>query len=140
MKKKSFISKPFSMVLAFILALFLLANIISSQTISPLYSGVVNENEAAVVAYLKKIKTLPIFPSQLAYYQTIYGPSLAQQVNLQDLQLKYQISRFKKGLQLNPYSRDVLYNLYLLYSDKEDKQMAQEYLRRAQAVDPNLPN
>ena len=140
MKKKSFVNKPLNILLAFILIIFLLFNILASQAISSLYVGVVNDNRNSIVEFLKRIKPLPIFQSQLDHYKNIYGKTIEQEVYAQDIRVNNKIIQLEKLLALNPESRDVLYNLYILYSEKGNRQKAQEYLRKAQEIDPNINN
>ncbi len=125
-------------IVSIFLLFFLVSNIIFSQTISPLFSQVVNGDKKAVIEYLKKIKSQSEFKKELEYYKNTYGVEIEQQVFEEDRKREEKIKEYKLVLQKNSKSRDVLYGLYLLYQSKGDNRQAQGYLEMAKEVDPTI--
>jgi hypothetical protein len=125
-------------VTVFLLLVFLLLNIVFSQLISPLYVRLINNDEQAVTEYLKKIKTLPNFRSELLNYQTIFGKQLVNEVFKEEKERKTMETILEKQLELNPKARDVLYGLYLLYKADSNNNRANYYLGQAKQVDPSI--
>src|SRR3990167_6553743 len=128
------------LLLGVFLFLFLLFNLISSHLISPLYFKLLKEDKAAVVGFLRKIKKLPVFLSFLEINKKIYGNSFEQEVLAPDIKRNKLIEDYELLLLKNPKSRDLLYNLYLLYQEDGNEIRAEEYLRRAKEIDPTLEN
>ena len=126
------------LLLGIFLFLFLLFNLITSQLISPLYFKLLKEDKAAVVGFLRKIKKLPVFLSFLEINKKIYGNSFEQEVLAPDIKRNKLIEDYELLLLKNPKSRDLLYNLYLLYQEDGNEIRAEEYLRRAKEVDPSI--
>lgn len=58
------------------LFVFLLANIFSSQLVSPLYFQLVKEDKNAVIAFLERIKHLPSFLPLLETNKNIFGSAI----------------------------------------------------------------
>ena len=127
------IIKTFAIIFLFS---FLIFNLVLSQLISPLYFQLVKEDKKTVASFLNKIKNLTIFPSFLEMNKKIYGNSLEQDVFAEDNKRKETIAEFESLLQKNPQSRDILYNLYLLYNEDGNKTKAAEYLMKAKEIDP----
>lgn len=117
------------------LTAFLAFNLIYSQNISPFYLSVVNEEKTAIVNYLKTIRTLPDFKSQILEYQKIYGKNIKDEALLEDRQKDQMIKELRALLNYNPNNRDILYSLYLIYKNQDNAQ-AQTYLNKAKAIDP----
>ena len=55
-----------------------------------------------------------------------------------DKKRKETMAEFESLLQKNPKSRDLLYNLYLLYNEDGNKIKAEEYLKKAKEIDPTV--
>jgi tetratricopeptide (TPR) repeat protein len=136
--KKIFSTKILNILIAFIFFLFLLANISYSQNISPLYWKLVNDEKEAVIDYLKKIKPLPFFKTELKKFTNIFGKKIVDDVFFEDEQRKIKIKKLEAVLQKNPKSRDVLYALSKLYQEDGNERLAKEYFKKAKEVDPNL--
>lgn len=117
---------------------YLFVSILFSQLISPLYFQLVKEDKTAVISFLNKIKNFPVFPSFLEMNKNTYGPSLEQEVFAENIKRKETIAEFEALLDKNQKSRDILYNLYLLYKEDGNGAKAEEYLNRAKEVDPAL--
>ncbi|NCO23496.1 tetratricopeptide repeat protein [Candidatus Kuenenbacteria bacterium] len=134
------IKSPILFFSVFFLTVFLIINIIGSQTISPLYFSVLNEDKNTTVIYLKKTMPLPFFQAELDKYKVIYGDEIEKQVFAEKYQRQQQISTLEVLLQKNPQARDVLYTLYQLYLADGKTNNAQEYLKKAQQIDPMIKN
>ncbi len=116
----------------------LVLNIISSQNISGLYFRLVNGQRKAAVEYLKNIKDLPQFQEDLGRQKAFFGQNIESAVFQEETYRKQRVKELEAVLKRNPQARDVLYALYILYNAEGNKQIADEYLRKAQEVDPNL--
>lgn len=117
---------------------FLIFNFVASQNISSLYFQLAEEDRVAVVNFLSKIKNLPSFNSFLQMNKNIYGNSLAEDVFAESVKRKQSIKEYELLLQKNLLSRDVLFNLYLLYQADGNQIKAEEFLDRAKKIDPSL--
>jgi len=137
-KVKSQKSKIFTFLFVILIFAFLFLNLLYSQLISPLYSQFIEENKNATVDYLKRIKTLPSFKTQLSVFENIYGKTIKEEVFREDLTRNEKIKKLEQVLEKNPKARDVLYSLYQLYWEKGDKITAEKYLKQAKEVDPNI--
>ena len=118
--------------------LFLILNLVFSQTISPLYFQLVTENKKATLSFLEKIKQLPFFERELKNAEKVYGQGVYDEVFKSERERKLKIKNLEQALEKNSLSRDVLYSLYLLYKDHGDESKAQEYFNRAKTIDPNI--
>lgn len=121
-----------------VICIFLLLNIFLSQFISPLYFQMMNENQKIFVYYLKSIRSLPQFSSELLRLKNTYGNELQNDVYSKEIEEKRMIQKYEQILDKNMYSRDILYSLFFLYDQTGDKKVAQEYLNRAKTIDPSL--
>jgi len=121
-----------------LLFFFLFLNVFFSQNISPLYYSFVTEDKKAAVEFLKSIKNTDYFSEELNKYKNIYGPNIESLVFAQDTQRKQKIINVEAALEKNQKARDVLYDLYLLYSEDGNEIRAQEYLKQAREVDPDV--
>ncbi len=128
--------QPF--IIGFLLLIFLLLNIVTSQTVSSLYYEIINDKEAPVASFLKKIRFLPEFANIFKMNKNIYGPSLANDVFQDQKQRQDLIKKFEQALSQNPQSPEALYNLSLLYRKEGDPIKANDYLNRAKEIDPLL--
>lgn len=132
-------SKFYFLIALFIFLLVLVSlNIYSSQAISPLYTQLVNEKYQAVVDYVKKIRSTPEFSFFLETNKKIYGSGIENDVFIEESQKKEQIRTLEEALIKNPKARDVLLRLSNLYKELGNDSKAEEYLKRAREVDPNL--
>lgn len=125
-------------LLALFAFVFLLINIVSSQSISSIYFQLINDDKKATVEYLKKIKNLPDFKEELSRYQAVLGEQIKHEVFIEDEQRQQQIKKLEALLEKNPKARDVLYNLCLLYQQAGDKIKANKYLKKTVDVDPTI--
>lgn len=136
--RKNIINYLLPCLSVFLLVLFLILNLHSSQNISYLYEKLINSNKKATIEYLKKIKSLSIFQKELKKFTNIFGKSIVKEVFFDDQQRKIKIKKLEEVLKKNPQSRDVLISLAILYQEDGNDQLAKEYLKKAKEVDPIL--
>lgn len=117
---------------------FLFLNLVSSQTISPYFFGFVNNDRAATVGFLQKIKDLPDYQNILKMHDIIYGKSIRAEIYSEESKKKALINNLEQQLFINPKARDILYSLYQLYLTEGDKNKSNYYLQRAKEVDPSI--
>lgn len=117
---------------------FLIINLISSQTISSIFFKFVNNDRAATVSFLQKIKDLPDYQNILRMHDNIYGKSIRAEINSEESKKKALINNLEQQLAINPKARDILYSLYQLYLAEGDKNKADYYLQQAIEVDPSI--
>lgn len=122
----------------FFLGLYLLFNIVVSQMIPDLYFRLVDGNQTAVVKYLRQIRPLSQFKTELAKYRQIYGVKIDNYVFADENEQAVAINKYEAVLQKNPQSVTALYNLSLLYGEKRNKQQAEKYSRMAKELDPTI--
>ncbi|MBI3366673.1 hypothetical protein HY041_03540 [Candidatus Roizmanbacteria bacterium] len=120
------------------IGVFLFFNILLSQLVSPLYYQMMNENEKATVSYIQSLHNLPLFSSEFLKFKRVFGKGFENDIFAHELQQEMMIKNFEQILDKSPYSKDILYRLYLLYSKKGDKIQAGKYLKQAKELDPNL--
>jgi len=121
---------------------FLFLNFVFSQLISPLYLRFVNNDKKATISFLQKIKTLSEYQKILEMNDSIYGQTIREEIFQQENKKKVMTNNLEQQLTINPKARDILYSLYQLYLAEGDKNRANDYLKRAKAIDPsvNWPN
>lgn len=122
----------------FLLFLFLGVNIFFSQNINNLFNEVINFNEKSVIDFLKKIKNEKYFQNQLLYFENIFQKPLKNEVFREENERNEKIKKLEQILEKNPYSRDILYSLSLLYQQKGDEKKAKEYLKIINEIDPEI--
>lgn len=137
LKQRLISFKELALIIFFIILLtYLIANIYSSQSISSLFIGVVNDEKPVVIEYLKKIKNLPIFKQDLKNFSQVFGKNIIKEVLKEEEETKIKIKQLELALKKNPNSPQIFYALSILYNNLGDKNKAQEYLKKAQAIDP----
>lgn len=124
--------------LMFFLMIFLGLNIFSSQNLSPIFFGIVNNDKNKTIDFLRNIRKLPEFDKQLKYFGSIYGTSINSEVFEEELKRDHEIKQLEQVLKKSYQSRDVIYRLYELYLEKGDKTKAEKYLKLAKKIDPNI--
>lgn len=127
-------------LLFIILSMYLGANIISSQQISPLLGKLQKRDFDGTVLFLRSLKDHPSFSSEFSRYKSVYGERLSTYVFHEAAVREATIKKLEVILTKNPESRDVLYQLSINYENQGDKKRADEYLKRALVVDPEVTN
>ena len=117
---------------------FVMINLAASQNISSLYFRMINEEKQVVATYLTDIRKLPLFSSELIRYKNKYGQEVEKEVFKIEEARRKNIIKLEGALKDNPSSRDLLYNLSVLYHEAGDEAKAGEYLKRAKEIDPNV--
>ncbi len=117
---------------------FLIINILSSQMVSSLYFGLVNNNQSAVISYLRLIRQTPEFSSEALKFDTIYNKPLSSMIFHEEKQRNIMIQNLEQLLIFNPYSRDILYALYKENLLAGNRARAENYLHRVQDIDPSI--
>jgi len=120
------------------LSLLLIANIVFSQNIRPLYFYLINEDKRGVIDFLKQTISLPYFNGLLTINKNIYGNSVEDEVFSRTREREKQIARLESALKINPSARDVLYGLYLLNLADNNQEKAEGWLSKAREVDPDV--
>jgi len=138
--KHKIIKQYLKIYLCVLVFLILILNIISSQSISFIYFKFVNNDKPLTIAFLQKIKTLPEYEKILEMNNNIYGSTVKAEIIRQENTKKDLINNLKQQLTINPKARDVLYSLYQLNLAEGNTTKANNYLRQAKAVDPNIIN
>ena len=132
------ISKIFEFLFIVLIFIFLFLNLAYSQYISPLYSKITSNDRSAIITFLQKIKSLPDYQNILVMNDNNYGQTIKTEIYADENKKKEMINNLEQQLAINPKARDILYSLYQLYLAEGNKNKANDYLRRAKAVDPVL--
>jgi len=138
--KHKIIKQYLKIYLCVLVFLILILNIISSQSISFIYFKFVNNDKPLTIAFLQKIKTLPEYEKILEMNNNINGTTVKAEIIRQENTKKDLINNLKQQLTINPKARDVLYSLYQLNLAEGNTTKANNYLRQARKVDPNIIN
>lgn len=121
-----------------LLLVYLFANNLSSQLISPFYFQIAKEDRKSAIVFLEKIKDFPFFPYFFDMHKKIYGDRIEQDVFAEEVKRKETIQNLELLLTHNSKSRDILYKLSVLYGEDGNAKKAGEYLKRAQEIDPTI--
>lgn len=131
-------SKIFEFLFIILFFAFLSLNLIYSQFISPIYFQFVNNDKNSIISFLQKIKNLPEYQNVLEINNNIYGPTVKEEIFRKENKKKEMINYLEQQLTINPKTRDLMYSLYKLYLVEGDKNTADDYLRQAKAIDPDV--
>ncbi len=126
------------MIVVSVIVIFVGLNILSSQLVSPLYRGIVKNNDDAWVLFLKIAPELSSFETEIEPYVRGRYQEYAQALTADDLTRREKIAQLEQLLETSPDSPPVLYALSSLYAQGNDQEMADEYLERARALDPEV--
>lgn len=120
------------------MVIILAGNIISSQSISPLYFRLATDDFPATVTLLKMIKSFPEYPEVFSMASKQFGESIEEEVIAPKLEREKLIRKLEDALAENPNSRDVLYSLAILYQDNGDDDRAAQFMSKAKEIDPSV--
>lgn len=134
------INYEIKVVLLFLSVMFVAANLLYSQAISPLYAQLTNDDKSGAVEYLKKIVSLPDFQRELTTYKTLYGRGIENDIFRTKLDRQKMILQLENLLQKNNNAREVLYNLSFLYRADGNPTKAKMYLDKLKLIDPTISN
>lgn len=121
-----------------LILIFLFLNLVYSQSISPLYSKIINNDKVAIISFLQKIKSLPEYQSILEMNNNIYGETLKEEILMTENKKKALINNLEQQLIINTKARDILYSLYQLNFAEGNKNRASYYLKLAKDIDPSI--
>ncbi len=114
------------------------ANIVASQSFNAHMYGYMDGKEEDQLAYLKHIWGSPLFDKEIDALKAENKTSLlGQWENIQNQNNK-RISMMEGVVQTHPYSPELYYNLFLLYSENGNTPKAQENLQKARQIDPSI--
>lgn len=117
---------------------YVLANIIVSQSPNPLYYRLFSYDRNAMVKFLQQIRLLPEFHAFFSIAKNMYGNSITNDVFASRVRREALIKEYESLLVKTPKSRDLLYNLSILYRAQGDEEKADYYLEEAKKIDPTL--
>jgi len=120
------------------LTFFLSLNIVFSQNISPIYFRIINDDRSAVVNFLQTIRYSHSFSFFYNLNKNIYGKNLQYEVFAEENKKVQLVKNLEQILTRSPRARDVVYMLYVLNKDLNHQRQANEYLKTAKAIDPNI--
>jgi tetratricopeptide (TPR) repeat protein len=128
-------------IAAFVIA-YLISNIVWSQNISNVYFKLVGIKSAkkdmqeSAYNLLVSIRKLSVYNDYLRMFKDVFGKTIEQDVNYENKKRLDYLNSLNGLIGKNPKSRDVLYKLYLYYKNEGDEKKANEYLIKAQKIDP----
>lgn len=125
-------------LLCFVCVVLVSVNIIYSQKYNEHMYGVMGGESRSILSYLKHIWGTPLFEYEIETYKAEGKNDIllkweeVQQENTKRIQI------LEEATKLHPYSPELYYNLYLLYSENGDKVKAKENLQKARQIDPSI--
>lgn len=128
------------LILYYGLFMFLVANILLSQYISPLYFRFIMDDIPATAQYIKKMQNTPQFHALFNEQKNVFGNELEEQVYMRNITQAQLKNKLEQVLKLNPKSRDALYELYVINEREGNHTLALSYLDQALAIDPKVNN
>ena len=118
--------------------IIIIFNLFFSQNLPKNYFALVKNDQKAYANFLINIKKLPEFASYYNLALKMYSQKFSNQVFYEQVKNQENIQKMQTLLIINPHQKNILYNLYLLYQQKGDEKLAQEYLNKAKAIDPGI--
>lgn len=114
------------------------ANILASQRYNEHMYGHMDGKKEDTLTYLKHIWGTPLFTMEMKALEDEKNLSILQEWEKIQKQNAERIATMEKITQSHPYSPELYYNLYLLYSENGNARKANEYLNRARQIDPSI--
>lgn len=120
-----------------VLVMFIVVNIMASQLFPSLFERIISGEENAIISFYAISRdnglNYKVFNS-VENEETMYADDLSSaHRNRQEL-----IVYYESLLQSNPYARDVLYALSILYNQEENIPQADYYMNQARMIDPTI--
>lgn len=119
-------------------AVLIAANIFVSQRFNSHMYGYMDEKNEDQLAYLKHIWGTPLFDLEIDSLKKENKTTILNQWEKIQQQNNKRISMMEDVVQSHPYSPELYYNLFLLYSENGNTPKAQEYLQKAKQIDPSI--
>ncbi len=116
---------------------YIATHIIGSQRIHPLYFDFISGDEHVVHEVLHKSADIDGYAHMFNLWDGSFERQRAQIDDVRD-ERKALIAKYESLREQFPQSRDLLYNLYVLYMQEEEYEKAQQYLRDARRHDPMI--
>lgn len=133
----NYMKKTIQGILMSVFATFVISNIFISQAVSPFFPAITRFKDVDQTAlFLKNIRASQEFPSQLTYFESLYGPDFHDKVFSEEKQRVATIQNLEAVLVKNPKSTDILVNLSQLHRANAEEEIADKYLNEAKAIDP----
>lgn len=130
-------SKTVKGIILSVFTVYVVSNIIISQAVSPFFPAITHFQDIDQTAlFLKNIRASKEFPTQLAYFESLYGPQFHDKVFSEEKQRVATIQNLEAVLAKNPKSTDILINLSQLHRANAEAELADKYLNEAKAIDP----
>jgi hypothetical protein len=114
------------------------ANIIYSQRYNVHMYGVMRGDSGSVISYLKHIWGTPLFDLEVKTYKEEGREDILSKWVTVQQENSTRIRNLEEASRLHPYSPELYYNLYLLYSENGDMTKARESHKKAQQIDPSV--
>lgn len=131
-------SKKFILWIFVVSCFSLIVNLVKSQDFPQLFYKLLDNDKNAATVFLQTIRYTGVFNNQLNYFVNIFGSTFKSAVFSKEIDREVKIKKLEQILVKSPYSRDVLYGLYKLHLEKNNKITAEKYLKAAKEVDPNI--
>lgn len=100
--------------------------------------GVMSGEVSASTTYLKNIWGTKLFKLEVQNYKDSGRFDIVQNWNSIQIENSQRITNLEKAAKLHPYSPELYYNLFLLYSENGEKEKAATYLKKARQIDPSI--
>lgn len=113
-------------------------NILASQRYDEHMFGYMNGNKEDTLTYLKHIWGTSLFNLEMKAFEDEKNFTILHEWEKIQAQNAQRIDMMEKITQTHPYSPELYYNLYLLYSENGNSQKASEYLHKARQIDPSI--
>lgn len=100
--------------------------------------GVMNGDVISSTTYLKHIWGTSLFNLEVKNYADEGRPDILNKWRAIQSENKRRIGNLEVATKSHPYSPELYYNLYLLYSENGEKTKALENLSKARQIDPSI--
>ena len=119
------------------LVMYVVINGLASQLVPSIFTRIVEGEKNAIISFYTIARDNEIDHDLFNFVSTDRA-QYADELSSDHKNRKEFISYYESLLQINPYARDVLYALSVLYEQEENASQAQAYLQRARALDPSM--
>lgn len=100
--------------------------------------GVMKGESGSVISYLKHIWGTPLFDLEIETYKMEGREDILSKWATVQQENSKRIQGLEEASRLHPYSPELYYNLYLLYSENGDRAKADAYHKKAHQIDPSV--
>lgn len=113
-------------------------NIVYSQRYNKNMIGVMEGEQSSVISYLKHISGTQLYHLEIQTYREEGRDEVLSAWNDYRQANAIKIRNLEANVKVHPYSPELYYNLYLLYSQEGDGVRAKDNLKKAQQIDPSI--